>query len=138
MAEKDRIIDSKNKEILALTMQIEDILNNQGKLLNSPELEAIRRNLLSEITELLARLKAQLKRAKSSIGNEPFQIERVVDKAPINYSQIPMSEDVFLNEIHSKLNDVDEAIAMANSIAYMVEKNSQRERTPNGRDHSNG
>jgi hypothetical protein len=35
-----------------------------------------------------------------------------------------MSEDVFLNEIHSKLNDVDEAIAMANSIAYMVEKNS--------------
>jgi hypothetical protein len=72
MAEKDRIIDSKNKEILALTMQIEDILNNQGKLLNSPELEAIRRNLLSEITELLARLKAQLKRAKSSIGNEPF------------------------------------------------------------------
>jgi hypothetical protein len=62
----------------------------------------------------------------------------VVDKAPINYSQIPMSEDVFLNEIHSKLNDVDEAIAMANSIAYIVEKNSQRERTPNGRDHSNG
>ena len=101
IAEKDRIIDSKNKEILALTMQIEDILNNQGKLLNSPELEAIRRNLLSEITELLSRLKAQLKRVKSSIGNEPFQIERVaVDKAP-NYSQIAvMSEDVFLNEIH--------------------------------------
>jgi hypothetical protein len=63
---KDRIIEQQNKENIALRLQIEEIINSQNKIHNSHEVEAIRRNILSELGELLYQLKSQLLKVKSS------------------------------------------------------------------------
>lgn len=76
--DKDRIIEAKNKEIIALTLQIEDIISSQTKLQNSAEVEQIRRNLLLEISEITHHLKRQLLNLKMSVqGQLAPQVNRV-------------------------------------------------------------
>ena len=62
--EKDRMLEQKNKEIVSLTLQIEDIISNQSKLMNSSEIENIRRNILTDLSEVIKRLKRELMIAK--------------------------------------------------------------------------
>jgi len=48
-----------------------------------------------------------------------------------------VTEEVFLSEIHTKLNDLNDAAQTAVTIVASLESNP-RERTPNGRSHSTG
>ena len=57
LMDKERIIECKNKEIISLTLQIEEIISSQSKINNSTEIESIRRNILAELSEMLYRLR---------------------------------------------------------------------------------
>lgn len=80
---------------------------------SSPEIEAIRKNILSELTELLTKLKKDLFTAKQSIMNEPVQINRLSNEKAANYHAMHVTEEFFLNDIHQKLNDIDIATQIA-------------------------
>ena len=83
--EKDKIIESKNKEIIQLSIQIEEIINNQGKLVGSAELQNIRKNILAELSDLLTCLKHELVNAKATLTNERPAASTADDKAAVNY-----------------------------------------------------
>ncbi len=73
--EKDKIIEAKNKEIIQLSIQIEEVINNQGKLVGSLEIQNIRKNILAELSDLLARLKHELLSARATILNEKHTLD---------------------------------------------------------------
>jgi hypothetical protein len=50
-----------------------------------------------------------------------------------------VTEEVFLSEIHSKLNELNDVTQLAMTVAAASDQQErQRERTPNGRSHSTG
>jgi hypothetical protein len=62
--EKDRMLEQKNKEIVSLTLQIEDIIGNQKKNINFSEIENVRRKILTDLSEVIIRIKRELYNAK--------------------------------------------------------------------------
>lgn len=119
-SDKDRVIESKSKEIVALTLQIEEIISNKSKIMNSQEIEQIRRNFLLELSELLYKIRFELARAKSSLVGEG-QYPRV-DHPTNNYHLMQMTEEVFLNDLHNKLNDLDEIISLSAEVAHISQE----------------
>lgn len=58
--DRERVIESKNKEIISLTLQIEEIISNQNRIINSHDIEQIRRSILIELSEMLINLKFEI------------------------------------------------------------------------------
>ena len=85
--------------------------------MNSQEIENIRRNFLLELTELLHKIRFELVKAKSSLLGEG-QYPRV-DQPITNYNLMQMTEEVFLNDLHGKLNNLDELISLSADIAHI-------------------
>lgn len=56
--------------------------------------------------------------------------------------QLPVSEEFFLNELHSYLNLIDQVVSLASEIYSLssdgAQRGNMREHTPNSRSHSNG
>jgi hypothetical protein len=100
IVEKDRMLEQKNKEIVSLSLQIEDIIGNQGNIRGaSNEFENARRNLLIGLSQVTQRLKKELLVIKATILNDYVGSQRIKEEKSPNYKIGQVSEEYFLNDI---------------------------------------
>jgi septum formation inhibitor MinC len=120
--------------------------------LNSQEIENIRRTFLIELTELLYKIRIEMEKTRSSLLGESGYPR--IDMPTANYHMIQMTEELFLNDLHNKLNEVDQLVALSQEVAqislqqdndlrsnphhHQYQVQQSRERTPNARSLSTG
>jgi hypothetical protein len=90
-AAAEKVIEAKNKDIVALTLKLEELMNKPQQV------EHIRRSILVELGSQVNRLGYELTKSKSMItGLDSAHYKYEVQ--PPHYSQV--TEEAFLNEVH--------------------------------------
>lgn len=74
--DKEKIIEEKNKEILRLRIQVEELGNGQKPVLNNSELEPIRKNIIRDFGIVFGRMKQELLKAKQSLTKENLRLDK--------------------------------------------------------------
>lgn len=131
LQEKERVIESMNKEIISLKLKVEELINGNGPSSNNDrEFEEIRRNILIEMSEMLFRINQDMKQMKEELSGNAQPEPSKMNMVPKSYTHIQLTEDAFLNEISHNLNDLEDLVHQSDELV-MLASADHLNKTPN-------